>query len=84
MSMLLLPRLSRSMASLLALVAFSTTIFLSYYLPQYIIILSGLLVVIFLSIFVNDRQSTVIAGAISGISVLIHLFFIVVLHVILL
>jgi PAS domain S-box-containing protein len=75
MSMLLLPRLSRSMASLLALVAFSTTILLSYYLPQYIIILSGLLVVIFLSIFVNDRQSTVIAGVISGISVLIHLFF---------
>jgi PAS domain S-box-containing protein len=41
-------------------------------MPGYTIILSGLLVVIFLSIFIQDRQSTVIAGVLSGACVIIH------------
>jgi PAS domain S-box-containing protein len=67
-----LPQLSRKQASVIALGVFLITLLSSYYLPDYTIILSGLLVVIFLSIFIQDRRSTIIAGVLSGICVIIH------------
>jgi PAS domain S-box-containing protein len=57
-----MPQLNSRQASVLALVTFALTILLSYFLPGFTITLSGLLVVIFLSVFVKDRQSTIIAG----------------------
>ena len=41
-------------------------------MPAYTIILSGLLVVIFLSIFIQDKRSTIIAGVLSGVCVIFH------------
>lgn len=67
-----LPQLSRRQASVIALGVFLITLLSSYFLPSYTIILSGLLVVIFLSIFVQDRSSTVIAGVLSGVCVILH------------
>lgn len=69
-----MPKLSRKFATIYALASFVLTIFLSYYLPNLIIVLSGFLVVVFLSVFVKDRTSTIIAGVVSMIAVLIHLF----------
>lgn len=68
----LLPQLSRNQASMIALGVFIITLLSSYFLPDYTIILSGLLVVIFLSIFIQDKGSTIIAGILSGICVIIH------------
>ena len=59
-------QLSSTQAGALALYAFSVTIILSYLFPAYTITLSGLLVVIFLSVFVKDRRSTIIAGSASA------------------
>ena len=67
-----LPQLSRNQASLIALGVFLITILSSFFLPGYTIILSGLLVVIFLSIFVQDRSSTIIAGVLSAVCVILH------------
>ena len=67
-----LPQLSRNQASIIALGVFIITILSSYFLPDYTIILSGLLVVIFLSIFIRDRGSTIIAGILSTACVIIH------------
>lgn len=67
-----LPQLSRKQASVIALGVFIITILSSYYMPNYTIILSGLLVVIFLSIFIQDRSSTIIAGVLSSVCVIIH------------
>lgn len=60
-----MPQLSRRQASWYALAVFSATIVLSYFLPGYTITLSGLLVVIFLSVFVPTRSSTLIASGVS-------------------
>ena len=67
-----LPQLSRNQASVIALGVFLITILSSYFLPDYTIILSGLLVVIFLSIFVSNKRSTIIAGVLAGVCVIIH------------
>lgn len=67
-----LPQLSRNQASVIALGVFVITILSSYFLPGYTIILSGLLVVIFLSIFVEDKRSTIIAGVLSAVCVILH------------
>jgi PAS domain S-box-containing protein len=67
-----LPQLSRKQASVVALGVFTITILSSYFLPEYTIILSGLLVVIFLSIFVQDKPSTIIAGILGGACVILH------------
>lgn len=67
-----LPQLSRKQASVIALGIFVITILSSYFLPSYTIILSGLLVVIFLSIFIHDKSSTIIAGVLSGVCVILH------------
>ncbi len=68
-----LPQLTRNQASVFALLAFVTTLLFSYFFPDYIIILSGLMVVIVLSIFVKDQRSTIIAGLISTGCVGFHL-----------
>lgn len=70
-----LPQLSRNQASAIALLVFSITVSSSFVLPDYTIILSGLLVVIFLSIFVRGKASTIIAGILSAVSVLLHSLF---------
>lgn len=67
-----LPQLSRKQASVIAFGVFVITLLSSYFLPGYTIILSGLLVVIFLSIFVRDRSSTIIAGFLSAVCVILH------------
>jgi PAS domain-containing protein len=71
----LMPHISRRLATIFALVAFTITILLGFYLPHFVIIMTGLLVVIILSVFVEDRLSTIIAGIISAVAVMIHLFF---------
>ena len=58
----MMPQLSGRQASMYAIVVSVLTIVLSYFLPGYTITLSGLLVVIFLSVFVQTRSSTIIAG----------------------
>src|SRR5688572_20294054 len=60
-----MPQLSGRQASLYALLVFALTIALAFFLPHHPIALSGLLVVIFLSVFVPKRSPTLIAGAIS-------------------
>jgi len=67
-----LPQLSRTQASAIALGVFVITILCSYFLPGYTIILSGLLVVIFLSVFIQDKSSTIIAGILSAVCVVVH------------
>lgn len=67
-----MPQLSRKQASVIALGVFLITLLSSYFLPNYTIILSGLLVVIFLSVFVQDMSSTIIAGVLSGVCVILH------------
>lgn len=55
-------KLSSRQASVYAAVIFALTLGMSYFLPGYTITISGLLVVIFLSIFIGDTKSTIIAG----------------------
>lgn len=69
------PQLSRKHASVIALVVFIITILFSHLMPNYTILLSGLLVVIFFSIFVPNKSSTIIAGVLSGIFVVLHALF---------
>ena len=54
-------RLSNRQASTYAAITFFLTLILSFFLPGYSITLSGLLVVIFLSVFIADKKSTYIA-----------------------
>lgn len=54
-------RLSNRQASIYAAVTFLLTLLLSFFLPGYSITLSGLLVVIFLSVFIADKRSTLVA-----------------------
>lgn len=70
------PQLSKKEASAFAASAFLLTLLFSYFLPQYVVILSGLLVVIFLSVFVKDDSSTIIAGVVSGLTILAHMLFV--------
>ena len=62
-------RLTNKQANIYAITALLFTLFASYSLPGYAITLSGLLVVIFLSVFINDRRSTIIAGIVSALLV---------------
>ena len=61
-----MPQLTNIQAGTLAIFVFAGTILLSFFFPAYTITLSGLLVVIFLSVFVKDRKSTIIAGSASA------------------
>ena len=65
-----MPQLSNRQASIYAAIVFITTIALTYFLQGEAITLSGLLIVIFLSVFVQTRSSTVIAGVVSSFLVI--------------
>lgn len=69
-----MPQLSPRQATLYALLAFLLTIGVNAWVPGYSIVLSGLLIVVFLSVFVASRSSTIIAG---GISLVVTLGFLV-------
>ncbi len=64
------PQLSSKQASIYAATVFLITILLRIYVTGHSFILSGLLVVIFLSVFVHDKKSTIIAGLVSSLVVL--------------
>jgi PAS domain S-box-containing protein len=63
---LYMPQLSSRQASLFAAIIFAATIALTILLPGYTITLSGFLVVVFLSVFVESRLSTIMAGIASS------------------
>jgi PAS domain S-box-containing protein len=67
-------KLTNSQASVFAAIAFGMTLVMYYFLPGYTITLGGLLVVIFLSVFVNDIRSTVLASVVSLLLVIILFF----------
>lgn len=69
-----IPQLSSTQASGYAAFVFIATICLSYFMSGYSITLSGLLVVIFLSVFVHSQSSTIIAGGVSSMVVFGFLF----------
>lgn len=69
-----MPQLSSRQASIYAILVFAITIGLSYFMPGYSITLSGLLVVIFFSVFVQSKSSTVISGVGSALVVIGFLF----------
>lgn len=69
-----MPQLTSRQASIYAALVFAITISLSYFMPGYSITLSGLLVVVFLSVFVQTQNSTIIAGVGSWFVVLGFLF----------
>jgi PAS domain S-box-containing protein len=60
-----MPRLTSTQASVFAIIAFVFTLVSSYVKPGYPITLTGLLVVIFLSVFVSNLKSTLIATVVS-------------------
>lgn len=68
-----MPQLSGRQAALYAALVFVLTIALSLFLPRNPIALSGLLVVIFLSVFVPARSATFISGAVSMVVVILFL-----------
>jgi PAS domain S-box-containing protein len=65
----MMPQLSSRQASIYAALVFALTIALAFFMPGYSITLSGLLVVIFFSVFVPSQSSTLIAGIGSSIVV---------------
>ncbi|HYH15253.1 MAG TPA: PAS domain-containing sensor histidine kinase [Flavisolibacter sp.] len=65
-----MPQLSSRQASIYAAIVFITTIVLTYLMKGETITLSGLLIVIFLSVFVQTRSSTIIAGIVSSMVVI--------------
>ncbi len=69
-----MPQLSGRQASVYAVLVFLLTVSLSYFLPGNTITLSGLLVVIFLSVFIQTRSSTILAGTLSATVVFFFLF----------
>jgi PAS domain S-box-containing protein len=66
-------RLTNNQASIIAVFIFLLTIIATYFLPEHRITLSGLLLFIFLSVFVDDRRSTIIAGIVSSFVVLVFM-----------
>ncbi|HEU4903678.1 MAG TPA: PAS domain-containing sensor histidine kinase [Flavisolibacter sp.] len=68
-----IPQLSSRQATVYAVLVFAITIALALFMPGYSITLSGLLVVIFLSVFVYTPSSTLIAGVGSSMIVLLFL-----------
>jgi PAS domain S-box-containing protein len=57
-----MPQLSGRQATVYAALVFILTVGLAFFMPGYSITLSGLLVVIFFSVFVSTQNSTLIAG----------------------
>ena len=68
-----MPQLSSKQAGFLALFTFGITILLTILFPTHTITLSGFLVVIFLSVFVSDRLSTIVAGSASALAVAVFM-----------
>lgn len=62
--------LSRQQASIIALIIFAGSVSFAWFFPGYTIALAGLLIIIFLSVFVEGSRSTIIAGIVSGLIVL--------------
>ena len=58
-------RFNSTQATIYAFIIFTATVVLGYYFPGKTIISSGMLVAIFLTIFIRQRFSTIIAGALS-------------------
>lgn len=69
-----MPQLSGKQATTYALLVFLLTLGLSFFLPRNPMALSGLLVVVFLSVFIKGRWSTLISGGVSAALVLLFLF----------
>lgn len=65
-----MPQLSIRQATFFAALIFLVTIGLAFFLPGYSITLSGLLMVIFLSVFMPSRDATVISGVGSSLVVI--------------
>jgi PAS domain S-box-containing protein len=63
-------QLSKQQASIIALIILAVTILSAWLFPGYTIALGGLLIIIFLSVFVTGPQSTIIAGVASVLIVL--------------
>ena len=57
-----MPQLSSRQASVYAALVFALTVALAFFMPGYSITLSGLLVVIFFSVFVPSQSSTLVSG----------------------
>ena len=70
-----MPKLSSRKASIYAAVTFALTIGMSYFLPGYTITIGGLLVVIFLSVFIGDRKWTIIAGVGSTVVIICFIIY---------
>ncbi|HEX6332586.1 MAG TPA: PAS domain S-box protein, partial [Flavisolibacter sp.] len=68
-------QISRRQAATSALIAFVVTVLLCVIYPRYVVILTGLLVVIFMSVFDYRRNATVIAGVLSLVTVGVHMLF---------
>jgi PAS domain S-box-containing protein len=68
-----MPQLSSRQATVYAAFVFALTIALAFFMPGYSITLSGLLVVIFFSVFVPTQSSTLLAGTGSSIIVVAFL-----------
>ncbi|HVG13578.1 MAG TPA: ATP-binding protein [Chitinophagaceae bacterium] len=68
-----MPQLTSTQATVYAVLVFLLTLCLSYFLPGNTITLSGLLVVIFLSVFVQTRSATLIAAVVSTVVVIFFL-----------
>lgn len=68
-------RLTNKQATAYALITLLLTLALTYFLPGYTITLSGFLVVIFLSVFIDDNKSTIIATIFSIAIVAALLFY---------
>ena len=62
-------KLSKAQANLYAFITFVLTILMSYYLPGHSITYTGFLLVLFLSVFVNDKKSTIIIIVAGGCAV---------------
>jgi PAS domain S-box-containing protein len=67
-------KLTGRQATILAALAFASTLLLTYILPGYSITLGGLVLVISLSVIIPDKRSTLIAMGVSIGIVLAHLF----------
>jgi PAS domain S-box-containing protein len=69
-----MPQLSSRQATIYAILVFAITVGLTYFMPGHSFTLSGLLVVIFFSVFVQSKSSTIIAGVGNSVVVLGFLF----------
>lgn len=68
-----MPQLSKRQASIFAIAFFILTLSFSILLPHHIILLSGLQIVVFLSVFVAGRSSTTVAGGVSFLVIILHI-----------